>query len=273
MSLPDWLQRLRQSQIIDPVKSGPGTQGDYFLGIHRDEVCRQVIGCGQADFDEPYRHLDGRDRALLYAYFNQRAHLEELLEAFRQLFKKGPLRYPLIVVDLGCGPFTGGLALAAALGNAARFSYIGVDRSSAMRELGKRLAAAAEHTGALNCPKREWVEDFDEIPHQGAPSWRPILVIASYLLASPTLDPKVLAEKVDALCKRLGSGPVKVLYTNATSAGANESFEVFRTALESLGFALVTDDQGSITIDRLSGPRERKLRYALFCRKSQDLEF
>ena len=175
-------------------------------------------------------------------------------------------------MDLGCGPFTGGRALAAAFGKGATFGYIGVDRSPAMRELGERLAAAAEQTGALNRAKREWVEDFHKIPHQGAPSWHHILVIASYLLASPTLDVKVLVENIDALCNRLGFGEVTVLYTNATSADANESFDVFRTALESLGFALVTADQGSITIGRLGGPRERKLRYALFQRQSRDPE-
>ena len=94
MSLPNWLQSLRKSQITDLVNSGPGTQGDYFLGIHRDEVCKQVIPYDQADFNKPYKHLTPADRCLLYAYFNQLGHLEELFEAFRQLSEKGRLLNP-----------------------------------------------------------------------------------------------------------------------------------------------------------------------------------
>ena len=116
MSFPGWLTSLRKREVLNLVDSKPGRHGDYFLGIHKDEICNRVIGGGQADFDEPYRGLSGYDRCLLYAYFNQRGHLEELVEAFGQLFKKGPPGLPLIVVDVGCGPFTGGLALAAVLG-------------------------------------------------------------------------------------------------------------------------------------------------------------
>ncbi len=267
--LPNWLRSLRQSEIVDVVRSSPGTQGDYLLGFHIDKVFNHVICGGQADFDEPYFDLSGRNRSLLYAYLNQLGHLEELIEAFRQLFKEGPPRDPLIVLDVGCGPFTGGLALAAVLGNGSRFSYIGLDRSSAMRELGERLAAAADRAGALNCADRQWVTDFGSISWQDAPGWRPILVIASYLLASPTLDATAIVESVNALCERLGRGPVAVLYTNSPSAGANRSFGVFRAALENADFSIFADDEGSITIDRFSGLQERKLRYALFRRHAQ----
>lgn len=269
MSLPEWLQSLRRSEIVNVVRSSPGTQGEYFLGIHRDEVFSQVIGGGQANFDVPYRHLSGGDRALLYAYLNQLGHMEELHEAFTQLFSSGPPADPLIVLDVGCGPFTGGLALAGVLGNAVPFSYIGIDQSSKMRELGERLAAAAEKAGALNCIDRQWVEGFSSILWQGAPGWRPMLIIASYLLASPTLNAELLVESIDALSARLGRGPVTILYTNSPRTAANDSFGVFRVALENAGFSIVADDLGSITIDRYGGLTERNLRYALFHRNAQ----
>jgi hypothetical protein len=269
LSLPDWLHSLRRRMIVNVVSSSPGTKGDYVLGIPKNEAFGQVIGGGQADFDTPYLHLSAGDRALLYAYFIQLGHLEELIEAFTQLFKGGPLPDPLIVLDVGCGPFTGGLALAAVLGNGVPFSYIGLDRSSAMRELGERLADAAEQAGVLNCADRQWVEDFSAIVWQRAPGWRPILVIVSYLLASPTLDAELLVGNVDALCARLGRGQVTVLYTNSPNPGPNRSFGAFRTALENAGFFISADDQGSITIGRLGRLRERKLRYALFQRGAQ----
>jgi hypothetical protein len=269
LSLPFWLQRLRQSQIVDVVRSRPGTLGEYFLGIHRDEIFDQVIGGGQADFDKPHLHLSAGDRALLYAYFLQLGHLEELLEEFTQLFKIGPPSDPLIVLDVGCGPFTGGLALSAVLGGRVPFSYIGLDRSASMRELGEGLASAAEEAGALNCSDRQWVEDFSSVLWQRAPSWRPILVIASYLLASPTLNAELLVQNIDALSARFGRGPVTVLYTNSPRAVSNYSFAVFRSALENAGFSIIADDLGSINIDRFGGRKERSLRYALFHRDAQ----
>jgi SAM-dependent methyltransferase len=267
LSLPDWLESLRRREIVGVVRSSPDTQGDHLLGIHKDEVINQVIDWGQADFDAPYLHLSGADRALLYAYFNQPRHLEELYEAFTQLFKGGPPADPLIVLDVGCGPFTGGLALAAVLGNGVPFTYIGLDQSSAMRELGERLASAAERVGALNCMERQWAKDLNSVVWQSSPGWRPILVIASYLLASRTLNAERLVADVDALCARIGRGRVTVLYTNSQHAGPNRSFGAFRAALENAGFSIFADDIGSVTIERLG--EERRLRYALFHRDAR----
>ena len=44
---------------------------------------------------------------LLYSYWNQKRHLEELSAAFGQLFDRSRPKN-MIVIDLGCGPFTGG---------------------------------------------------------------------------------------------------------------------------------------------------------------------
>ncbi len=108
------------------VNQHPTTRNNLILGLPKQQVFGQVIGGGQAEFDTPYLHLSGADRALLYAYMNQPGHVAELIEAFTQLFKNGPPEDPLIVADVGCGPCTGGLALAAVLG--VPFTYIGLDR-------------------------------------------------------------------------------------------------------------------------------------------------
>ena len=266
LAFPSWLLNLRHREVVTKIQSSVDTQGDYILGIHRDEVFGDVLGGGQADFDAPYRHLEGPDRALLYAYLIQRGHLEELVEAFTQLFKDGAPDEPLIVLDLGCGPFTAGLALAAALGNDSTFSYIGLDRSVAMRELGEKLAAAAEELGALQGVDRQWVENLESVQWKEVPRWRSVLVIASYLLASPTLDVGTLVEDIDRLCNQFGRGSVTVLYTNSTSPSANQKFGPFRDALASADFRIFADDRGAISINDLKGARERKLRYALFRR-------
>jgi hypothetical protein len=258
---------MRRQEIIDVVNNHPTTHDNLILNLSIDEIFNQVIGGGQADFDTPYLHLSGTERALLYAYFNQLGHLEELIEAFSQLFRNGLPQDPLIVVDAGCGPFTGGLALSAVVNTP--FSYIGFDRSASMRGLGEQLASSAEHLGVHTCSDRQWVADLDGIKWHRPPDWRPILVVASYLLASPTLDVAAFVRNIDAVCNLFGRGPVTVLYTNSPLMTANRSFPHLRKCLQDIGFRIVADDRGDITIDRFRGVRRRQLRYALFHRDAQ----
>lgn len=267
MAIPNWLARLRRQEIIDVVQNHPGTHNGLVLNLSPQEIVDKAICGGQADFDAPYLHLNGADRALLYAYFNQPRHLEELIEAFTQLFRNDSPLDPFVVVDAGCGPFTGGLAFSSVINEP--FSYIGIDRSVSMRNLGERLASSATDFGSLNCSDRQWVADFDEIQWQHPPDWRPILVIASYLLASPTLDVAAFVRNIDVVCKRFGRGPVTLLYTNSALPRPNRSFPRFRDGLRDLGFKIIANDQGEIKTNRLGEVQTRLLRYALFQRDAQ----
>ena len=96
-----------------------------------------------------------------------------------------------------------------------------------------------------------------------------MIVIVSYLLASPTLDAAVLVGELELLLSKFGRGAVTVLYTNSPETQANRSFRMFSEALHHAGFRLYADDIGRIEIERLSGVRMRKLRYALFHRPSR----
>ena len=269
VELPQWLQDLRRSEIVERVRDDPRSTGDTLLGVSRDVAAREVIGGGQADFDQPWNGLSASDRVLLYAYFNQLGHLEELAEAFRMLFADAPRPENPIVVDLGCGPFTGGLAIADAFGHEHRLDYIGVDRSWAMRELGEELASAAAALDETPQIDRHWSPDVSSITWGSAPGWRPVLVIVSYLLASPTLDAGELIRELEGLLAKLGRGPVTVLYTNSPWAGPNRSYPRFRTALLDAGFEPTVEDIGSIEVERWAGSRDRRLRYALFHRRDQ----
>ena len=231
----------------------------------------EAIGWGQAAFDESWGDLSPADRVLLYAYFNQLGHLEELTAAFRMLFRTGPPVDEPIVVDLGCGPFTGGLAVAGVLGPERRFDYIGMDRSHAMRRFGEHLAVAAMRLDAVPQIDHYWAADLTSVPWRTVPGWRPVIVVVSYLLASPTLNAAELIGELEDLFRRLGRGRVTVLYTNSARPEANLSFPVFRQELQGAGFELYADDTGSIDIERLQGQRERQLRYALFHRRSRDV--
>lgn len=267
--LPDWLERLRRSEVVDRVMNDPRSAAGTALGIDRREATRQAAGWGQADFDKSWKDLSPDDRVLLYAYFLQLGHLIELTEAFGQLFGKSELPENPIVVDIGCGPFTGGLAIASQFPQDAQMDYIGVDRSSAMRRLGERLAAAAEMVRELPRIRRHWAAEVPAVSWSSAPGWRPVIVIVSYLFASPTLNVEALVNDLDdILIPKLGRGPVTVLYTNSIRDDTNRGFEAFRTMLCDRRFELIEDGKGNIPVERGYGSRNRPIRYALFNRFS-----
>ncbi len=159
---------------------------ETFLGLGRDGAWR-AVGGGQADFDQPWGDLSPDDRVLLYAYFLQKGHLEELTAAFQMMFDQSNFDEKPVVVDLGCGPFTGGLALSGVLGRGRAFDYIGIDRSEAMRRLGEHLASNAEIPNEASTVSRLWSPNLKCVPWCESPGWRPVLVILSYLLASQFL--------------------------------------------------------------------------------------
>ncbi len=247
------------------MRNDPRSTGELILGIPFHDA-QTAIGGGQAEFDEPWDNLTPEDRVLLYAYCNQLGHLEELDEAFGMLFAEECPDNP-IVVDLGCGPFTGGLAIAGRLQSA--FDYIGVDRSQAMRQFGKQLLSAAAGFDEVPQVVGRWAGNIRAVSWERAPGWRPVIVIVSYLLASPTLDVVALLEELERLLTKLGRGSVTVLYTNSPKSAANRSFPRFCQALLDTGYRLYADDMGMIEVDRLGGARERPLRYALFRRPRQ----
>ena len=263
VELPQWLEDLRSAKVVDRVRKDTRSRSDSFFGLSRS-AAMDAIGWGQAPFDEPWGDLSPADRALLYAYFNQKGHLEELTAAFRMIFANQMPDDP-VVIDVGCGPCTGGLALAGVL-DPPVFDYIGVDSSETMRDLGERLAGSVSR---LNGMRRRWGSGPATVDWDRAPSWRPVLVIVSYLLASPTLDPVQLVADLDELLARLGNGRVTMLYTNSPKAGPNHNFPCFRKALQNAGFDVPADGTGEIRIQRWQGDRPRRLRYAVFHRPAQ----
>ena len=267
--LPGWLLQLRKKQVVDVVQQDPRSTGSSLLGWAREEAFG-AIGGGQACFDEPWRDLSPEDRVLLYCYLNQLGHLEELTEAFGQIFTNRPPDGEPIVIDLGCGPFTGGLAFAGILGPEARFDYIGMDRSKTMRKFGENLAEAATQDFSESMPsvRRYWTDDLPTCMWPHAPGWRPVIVIVSYLLASPALVERErvtqLVEDIGKFLNRLSFGEVTVLYTNSPKDNANRNYPAFRDSLRKLDFDEIADGHGRIRPERTGV--NRWLRYALLYR-------
>ena len=264
IELPTWLKELRKAEITDRVRDDPRSRDGTLFGIDKQSAFN-AIGGGKADFTKPYGVLSTDDLAVLYAYLNQLGHLEELIAAFDQLFDEGNPKNP-IVLDLGSGPFTGGLALASTLSGQFCFDYIGVDRAHCMRKFGERLATTGNVPGRITS---HWVSDITEVIWESPPSWRDIIIIVSYLFASPTLNAEKLFVDLEQLLTRLGPGRVMLLYTNATADTQNAQYKPFRTNLIQAGFLPKAEGQGKILTERAGGTQIRNLRYALFYRPRQ----
>lgn len=230
----------------------------------------KAAGWGQAKFDQPWKNLTPQDRVLLYSYFFQIRHLRELTVAFRHLFRDGPPDKRPVVIDLGCGPFTGALALAGVFGNEVGFDYIGVDQSNTMINFGEHMVSCAKKCGEMQGVCYRHATKISSLSWPSAPSWHPVFVIMSYLLASPTLEVKQLVTDLNALLERIGRGHVSLLYTNSPRDVPNRQFDDFSAALQNADFKLDTDDIGSVEIRSGSEMKKYALRYALFSRQRRN---
>ena len=269
IQLASWLERLRREEILQKIRNDPRSSGlDSFLGYDAERA-KQAAGWGQAVFDEPWRDLTPQDRVLLYSYFFQIRHLRELTVAFRHLFRDGPPDKQPVVIDLGCGPVTGALALAGVFGTRICFDYIGVDRSTAMLNFGEHMVSSAKSHGEMQSVSYQCASEVSSVSWPSVPGWRPVFVIMSYLLASPTLDVKQLVADLDVLLERIGRGHVTVLYTNSPKSAPNRRFNNFSAALQDIGFRLDTNDIGTVEIESGSEIKKYELRYALFSRQRQ----
>ena len=270
VQLPEWMIQLRRSEITNRLRKDHRTTSNNMpLGVSFDVAMGQATNWGQAEFDEPSGGLSPTDRVLLYAYYNQLRHLEELTAAFSMLFGQTPPKENPIVIDVGCGPCTGGLALAGVLGSEQKFDYIGIDPSQTMRSLGEQLASSAEQ---MDIVKRRWSPDISSLVWDRAPGWREVIVIASYLLASRSLDVETLAPELDMLLQKISFGRTIILYTNSTQREANRNFPVFSKAIQNMNFDLHVDGNGVAKAKRKFGDtKNHKLRYALFVRPKQQI--
>lgn len=259
----NWLDQLLSREIFERIRNDRRTLDniDTLLGWPKRDIFSEVIDGGQADFDAPVGHLSGDDRALLYADFNQKRHLDELAHAFRLLIDTASLSAGTTLVDIGCGPFTAGLSFAKIVGAEVPFRYFGVDRSSSMRRLGERLAQGARCANALHERTSVWFGGDISQASFGPLRGEPTIVVASYLLASPTIDPEVLAQQIAVALDKIGTGLSAVLYTNSSTPYASRNFSKFKNSLLDLGFEMVENSTERFT-DTEKQPKN--LHYALF---------
>lgn len=266
VTLQSWYTDLRRRMVVEPITSDPREthRPNTRLGWPTNWVFNTAIGGGQADFDQPIENLTPRDRAMLYAFFNQKGHIEELVHAFGKLWPNPALLQGTTIIDVGCGPFTGGLALAIVVGDTAKFRYFGIDRAKSMCALGRELEQGARDAGALH-PQTEiqFLPELSQIPVCNLRA-EPTFVLLSYLLASSTLNVDEMIEDVLRVCDRISLGPVAVLYTNTTRADARKKYPQLCDKLSGAGFQIFVEKEETFT----DGSKPRSVHYALFHRSA-----
>lgn len=111
---------------------------------NRFERIKEIVGRGQANFDEPFNELTPDERVLVYCYDNMQQHvvsklyiLKKHAEIFDKYFFASDSK--LIFLDFGCGSLSSGIALARyytespiSNGQSINFHYIGIDRAESM---------------------------------------------------------------------------------------------------------------------------------------------
>lgn len=262
----DWMTQLRTTHIVQPIQNDPRTKpaGSLF-GWSMNDAYKTGIEYGQANFDAPVGNLQPCDRALLYAYLNQNRHLDELTHALTAMTSGDlvPLRQAT-VIDVGCGPFTGGLAMGLVLNGMFPFRYVGIDRARSMQHLGHVLADAAMAAGGLEGGTTiEFHDSLDLYQRLGPPRGTWTIVLVCYLLASPTIDVVAMANSIVAACDRNGPGQVSVLCLNSAAAMANSRFPDFSARMATLGFEPRVEDSELFTDTR---SKHKDVHYALFHR-------
>ncbi|MBH1445904.1 class I SAM-dependent methyltransferase [Stenotrophomonas maltophilia] len=255
---------MRKARIVDPINNDPRNTGvpGTCLGMSSDWIFKVAIAGGQAQFDDPIGNFSAKDRVLLYALFNQKGHVLELIHAFQNLLNFPEQLNGATILDIGCGPFTAGLAIANVLGGDVDFRYFGVDTSREMCALGGDLAILAREEGGLSAGVSVQFTDSIEAIDFGNARFGWTVVVLSYLLASDSLDIPTVVRQIVEACNRIGPGPVAVLYTNSGFAARRASFPEFDTRMRDAGFKCEVVDTEMLE----GGNKNRHIHYALFTR-------
>lgn len=228
-----------RKHIVLPVQRDPRTRRreNLLLGYPFHLVRYSVIKNGTADFDTGhngrYGILTAQDVVLLYCYIYLARHHAELLSTFDRCstwiadsLNSGRATW---LVDLGCGPGSAGLAFADHCRGAA-FHYLGFDQSTAMRCAAYSLLQLAKQSGRIDQSSTlalaSGAIDLSFV-QTASPAPVNVLIVASYLFASKSLDIVSLARSLKAVlpCDRVKS--IAFLYINSTTKFANRSYERF----------------------------------------------
>lgn len=281
MELPLSAFEAFRSVVINRVRDNHRNAHGEFMGCDWDTVRDRIIQYGMADFTQSISALgsDGEpflfspeDRALLYAFANQRMHaLSQIWLLYNQTECIANLSQghdELCVLDIGCGPGTGLIALHSAMERGVirqrNIRYIGVDPSRAMLQLADELQRSIRSVGITS----EFIEKLDDASML-LDSRGPVLVLMSYLFAN--LDEQQAVEYAEYIRYFANRSHARVLgiIQNSIRDDRNISLGNFRRRLMQMDSSWVFSGESlsrvryrsNLSVDRIS---EQQVRWSTF---------
>jgi hypothetical protein len=225
--------------ILQPVKLLPNTAlPATIFGFHKDIIRKDILEYGLTNFDCSYNNDVTPDiKVLLYSYFNLRKHYFSMHHIFRKIrLDQILLKHNLLVVDIGSGPGTAGLAVADYVNRSDQsisISYLGIDISETMNRTA--FQNLSKCTKNQNWPQITFDNALSKsTAHSCAESSTFILIVASYLFASKSLDEVLMAAKVNELLEGFMSLPIMFVYQNPDSLDKNFKYSNFKQRMSAL---------------------------------------
>lgn len=229
-------------KIIQPVKSDSRTRfSEILLGFTAETIRRDILEYGRADFTTEYKSLTTDEKVLLYCYFNMRKHFFTSCYVFEKIYEslKPIFNHPektVVFIDLGCGPMTSGLALSdlhfAKTGNLLKINYLGVDISQAMLDKAKNFS---EDNVFSKDSQTLFSLSWDNIPTETIKEYvaldNPIIINASYLFASSSLEISNLIKFVNDIVQKFNTSSIFVTYQNPNREDRNKNYDTFKSEL------------------------------------------
>ena len=198
---------------------------DGFYDPYKEVLCQ-----GSTDFCEAYKSVrwefTATEKVLLYCklgYFNM--HYNSSCAVFSKI--KSVLEDPILFVDIGCGPGTGGIALcdvcSPRLQGRSGFHYIGIDRSPDMLSRAKQYIAYCEPKSS------KFKREFSALSRLVKPFTRlnTVIINLCFVLAPETYKTNGGVMALGGFVNRIMEGHRKqnmyVVYQNPAPEGRGES--------------------------------------------------
>jgi SAM-dependent methyltransferase len=231
------LQRILKKNINDKVLNDYRSDGnDRFLGEDKFTISQMILEKGRTDFRKSSLGFSAAEKVLLYSYFNMKTHIDTcecVLNKQKHVLSK-LLADDLHIYDIGCGPFTVGLAFADLFKNQ-KFDYTCVDNSDEMLKMGSNLWQQCSKERLIGRNSNQASHNHWDYINIGTKQNKNVLFAFSYFFATKQLndaDIKSLARAVKSISRK-AKGSVYLLHINSSYGPANTNYLKF---MDELGF-------------------------------------